>query len=240
MQNDINFGTEFGKNFLSRRKYIDSAAAMEEAVLYFGMLPFFHNSVRGFSIAEMAAPGMLFGGNEGYEGCWEWKGPVIQQQSAAYGKFFRRKAGFVSLELFPHFLNFRRASYPVISGSTEEMLLEIIRENQGITSTFLRKLINQAHAEMGSESRVKRSSLESPLQRLQMGGWLLIEDFEYKTTKRGEPYGWGVAKYSTPELWFGNIEKVMVTPQESFNYLIEEISKRIPGVSSEKLSALLK
>lgn len=229
---------------------IDSREKLAEAAESFGILPFFPNNIKGLSVEEMCSPGMLFGGNY-YEGCWEWKGPVIRQRKAAYGKFFRRKAGFVSLDLIPDFLNFRRANYPVKPGSTEEMLLEIIKENDSLTSTELKKLIFGKHKrssgfdlpEQGNiiiENK-KSKSLESPLQRLQMGGWIIISDFEYKRTKTGERYGWGVARYSTPEL---NFEDLEISPEksweESFQFILETMKKRWPPASRKSLELLLK
>lgn len=222
---------------------IDSCDSLEQAAIRFGILPFFRNPIRGFSVEEMAAPGMLFGGFDGYEGCWEWKGPVIREQTTAYGKFFKRKAGFVALDLLPDFLNFRRNSYPLTPGSIEETILEIINEHEGLTSTELRKIILGSPGRKQTEEGKKpsRSALEGPLQRLQMGGRLLIADFEYKMTKKGEPYGWGVALYSTPEIWFENsLPKTERTPDESFRFLVSEISKRLPGASQRQISELIK
>lgn len=123
------------------RNLIASKEQLERAALRFGMLPFFANKIPGFSVQEMAAPGMLFGDTRDVYGCWEWKGPVIQEQTTAYGKFFNRKAGFVSLDLLPDFLNYRRAAYPVNPDSTERMILDIIRENEGLSSTELKHII---------------------------------------------------------------------------------------------------
>lgn len=230
---------------------IDSRESLEKAAETFGLLPFFPNKIKGLSVEEMCAPGMLFGGNF-EEGCWEWKGPVIRRRTTAYGKFFRRKAGFVSLDLLPDFLNYRRFSYPVLPGGTEEMLLDIIRENDSLTSTELKKYIfgerkrlrwdDLPERDINSIQFNKNKSLESPLQRLQMGGWINISDFEYKITKRGERYGWGVARYSTPELSFGELIGLRFkrTPEESLSFLIEEMKKRWPGISKRDWLYLLK
>lgn len=234
-------------------RYKDMIASREElegAALRYGMLPFFANRIEGFSVEEMAAPGMLFGETRDDYGCWEWKGPVILQQTTAYGKFFNRKAGFVSLELLPDFINYRRSAYPVKPDSTEQMILDIIRENEGLTSTELKRLI------FGSPSRKrkpgdlvdtmesvkpKRHSLEGPLQRLQMGGRLLIADFEYKYTAKGERYGWGVALYSTPEIWFERtFDLPDRTPAESFDRFVDTLSSRLPGVSRQLIADLLR
>lgn len=232
---------------------IDSLQSLEEATLHFGLLPFFNNPIKGFSVEEMCAPGLLFGGNND-EGCWEWKGPVIRRRSTAYGKFFRKKAGFVSLELLPDFLNYRRKAYPVVPDSSEEMLLDIIRVNDGMTSTELKAAIfgpmskrrewNELpdnNPEPFIQTRAKRKSLEGPLQKLQMGGWLIISDFEYKYTKRGERYGWGVARYSTPELTFNNnFNENKFSPEESLERLVKALKQRWPGACRKQALELLK
>lgn len=240
----------FIRGSVSPKFIIDSKDKLSQAAATFGMLPFFPNNIKGFSVDEMCAPGMLFGGNYD-EGCWEWKGPVIRRRESAYGKFFKRKAGFVSLDLLPDFLNYRRRKYPIKRGETEEMLWEIIRENDSLTSTELRKLIfggrnrnwdDIPDLELNPVLKRKSKSFESLLQRLQMGGWIIISDFEYKKTKSGERYGWGVARYSTPEMVFGDhLEGVNGRdPQESFERLIERMKKLWPSIKRQSLEALIK
>lgn len=229
---------------------IASREQLEKAVLRFGMLPFFANKISGFSVEEMAAPGMLFGETRDDSGCWEWKGPVIQEQSTAYGKFFNRKAGFVSLELLPDFLNYRRSIHNIEQDSPDKMILDIIRENGGLSSTELKRRIfgvpsrrrkPEDLVEAVEFGKPKRHSLESPLQRLQMGGWVLIADFEYKFTARGERYGWGVAVYSTPEIWFDRkFGRVGRTPSESFDYLVDFLSVKLPGANRKQISDLIR
>lgn len=229
---------------------IASKEQLEKAALRFGVLPFFANRITGFSVEEMAAPGMLFGETRDDYGCWEWKGPVILEQTTAYGKFFNRKAGFVSLELLPDFLNYRRDAYPVRPDSTEEMILDIIRENEGMTSTDLKRMVFGSSSrkrkpedlvESMEYSKPKRHSLEGPLQRLQMGGRLLIADFEYKYTASGGRYGWGVAVYSTPEIWFERRFEVLDrTPSESFDFLVDSLSAKLPGVDRTLIAGIIR
>lgn len=235
---------------------------MEQAVSRYGLLPFFRNNIPGFSIEEMTPPPLLFGGNE-YEGCWEWKGPVIRRRTTAYGKFFKRKAGFVSLELLPYFLNIRRNALKISPGSQEEMLLDIISVNDSITSTELRETVLglgkrrrtavdlpdfggdnfiSREENLGAPAkRPSRHALEGPLQRLQMGGRICINDFVYKMTGKGERYGWGVAVYSTPESIFP-AENIItdLTPEESYEVIIGRVGKAFPGATPEELKKLLK
>lgn len=228
---------------------IKSLESFEKTVKNCGILPFFSNNVRGVSVEEMCQPGKLFGGNHD-EGCWEWKGPVIRKKEAAYGKFFRRKAGFISKDLLPYFLRYRRAMYPIIPGSVEEMIYDIIRENDSLTSTQLKYYIFGTHKRRKwddvpdnaqySIDKSKSKGLETPLQRLQMGGWILISDFEYKITKGGERYGWGVARYSTPENLFDKLDFPDLSPFDSLDFIINRMKMKYPFTKREQFYRLLK
>ena len=228
---------------------------LEEAALRYGILPFFANNIPGFSVEEMTPPGMLFGGNE-YEGCWEWKGPVVRSGTTAYGKFFRRKAGFVSRELLPYFMKMRREGFTLKSGSTDEMVYDIISINGRMTSTDLRESIlgkpkkrragelPELYADHVDFKPASRHSLEGPLQRLQMASMLCISDFRYKQTKRGERYGWGVAEYSTPEMHFDDSRLMSpasgMSARECLDHIIEHVSSRYRGATPSQLRTLLK
>lgn len=239
------------------RSKISSQNELEEYAMRFGILPFFRNNIPGFSVDEMAAPGMLFGGNE-FEGCWEWKGPVIRNRTTAYGKFFRRKAGFVSRELLPFFLKFRREIYKLKRDSTDEMIYDIVSINDKMTSTDLREAIlgkpkrRTAYdlPELASDDldisiepnmkKPSRHTLEGPLQRLQMSGRLCISDFRYKQTRKGERYGWGVAEYSTPEMLFDlPLPDTLPTAEECLDYIIDTVGSSYPRASAAQLKKLL-
>lgn len=229
---------------------IDSKEELERAALRYGLLPFFANRIPGFSVQEMAAPGMLFGETSDDYGCWEWKGPVIREQTTAYGKFFKRKAGFVALDLLPDFINYRRSAYPLKSGSQEEMILDIIREHEGLSSTELKRLVLGAPTrkkkpaglvDFMEPERPRRQSLEGPLQRLQMGAHLLIADFEYKYTAKGDRYGWGVAVYSTPEIWFERrFDKIGRSPQQSLDFLADSLAEKLPSADRSRILDLIR
>ena len=228
---------------------ISSKYELEKAAIEFGILPFFRNKIIGFSVQELAAPGKLFGLTDDDDGCWEWKGPVIQEQTTAYGKFFNKKAGFVSKHLLPDFLNYRRYKYPVAENSIEHIILDIVKSKGGTTSSELRseifgKPVRKRRAEDLVDLLVKptnRHSIEGPLQRLQMGGHLLIADFEYKFSRQGKRIGWGVALYSTPELWFEeNFKLNERTPEESFDFLVKSVKERLREVPRSLIENLLR
>ena len=87
---------------------IRSVEELLEAVEHYGFLPFFKNSIKGFSIEEMCPPELWF---TDLDGPWEWKGPAAKSGRCIYGKFFAGKAGYISKQWIPNFVNFRRDGY---------------------------------------------------------------------------------------------------------------------------------
>lgn len=63
--------------------------------------------------------------------------------------------------------------------------------------------------------------------RLQMQGYVVTVNFEYATDKKGKPYGWGLARYATPEAAFG----------EAFT---ERVYQRSPEESRQKIETYLR
>ena len=87
---------------------LKSMSEVAEAVQELGFLPFFRNAIPGFSIEERTPLSLWFTDEPGP---WDWKGLIIRQGNCAYGKFFRGKAVFVSLDWFPELINYRRDGY---------------------------------------------------------------------------------------------------------------------------------
>ena len=69
-----------------------------------GFLPLFKNEVAGFSVEEHTASLSWWTGDEQHDP-WEWRRLIARSGQAAYGKFFEKKAGFISKAWFPHFAN---------------------------------------------------------------------------------------------------------------------------------------
>ena len=102
-------------------------------MLEMGFLPFFSNEIPGFSIEEQTPAQFWFNGD--IDGPWEWKGPVITGGMCAYGKFFRRKAGYVSLEWLPDFINMRREHYHPTPA--EQQIYHTLVDNESLLSKEL-------------------------------------------------------------------------------------------------------
>ena len=86
---------------------------VDEAVEYInkvGFLPLFKNEIPGFSLEERTAPEYWWSGDAKSDP-WEWREIIARSGKVAYGKFFDKKAGFISKQWFPYFANFRRDGY---------------------------------------------------------------------------------------------------------------------------------
>ncbi len=179
---------------------IRSKSDLEKAIEKYGFLPYFRNPIESFSLEEHIRPEYWFGE---CEGAWEWKGPVIRDTGCGYGKFFDKKAVFVSREFFPDLANFRRDGYDLdaryedgLARHSDKVLYDIISENCPVISKQAKVLGNYG------KNGVK--GFESGITRLQEQCYVIISDFVYMTDKNGRQYGWGVAEYSTPESFMGS------------------------------------
>ena len=218
---------------------IRSKKDLIDAVEKFGFLPYFRNSVEGFSIEEHIQPKYWFGG---VEGAWEWKGPVIRETGCAYGKFFENKAVYISREWFADFANYRRDGYDFdaryedgLARRTDKFLYDLLSENAPVISKRLKQL--------GDYRKGGNKGFDTSMTRLQQQCYAVISDFVYLTDKHGEPYGWGVAEYSTPELFLGkdftdNVYKR--EPQQSYERVFEHLKKILPHASEEEIKKLLR
>ena len=166
---------------------------------------------------------------------WEWKSSILQESGCAYGKFFKRKATFISREWWPDFCNYRRNTYPrPEEGSIEDTILDILRTEGSLITRELR------HA-CGFTGPKMRSRFDSYVTRLEMGGYIVTEDFVYPQDKHGRDYGWGWSLLTTPEALFGkdtcHPER---TPHESYERILQHFKRILPTLSEQSINTLLK
>ena len=220
-----------------------------------GFLPFFLNDIPDFSIADLCPPELWFSDEQ--EGPWDWKGPAIIDGDLAYGKFFQRKAGYISMEWFPDFVNYRRSVIQLTD--TEKQMLDIIREHKSLLSKEIKrlcgyvkprakryanpleKMMDQEIQRREIKDKPRRESYETAITALQMSTMVVTADFEYGVDKQGNKYGFGVARYCTPEDFFG-ADRLIVdrTPEESFERMVAHLTKVLPWASQQDIERLIK
>ncbi len=219
---------------------LKSAQDIAALVDKIGFLPFFRGEIANFSVEEFTPPHLWFSDTE--DGPWEWKGPVIRLAHCAYGKFYRGKAMFISREWFPDFANLRRDGYDYDA-----------RMDEGIArrrDTYLMEELIKEKSMLGKELKARvcftedrKKGYEGSLTHLQMMAYITTADFEYARDKYGKPYGWGLARYATPEAFFGEDfcrEAYKRPPEESYQRMFSHLQAVLPTASPESLSSLLR
>ena len=213
----------------------DIAALTEE----WGFLPFFAGEIPGFSVEECCPPELWF--SEDADGPWEWKGPVARSRRCVYGKFFGGRAGFISREWLPDFANFRRDGYDFdaryddgLASHKDKTVYDTVAEHGALLSKELKRLCNYGKG--------GNTGFDTVITRLQMQAYLTVGDFVYMQDKYGKPYGWGVAKYTTPEALFGYdfvSSAYGREPEESRARIAAHLGNILPGVNEKQILKLI-
>ena len=202
-----------------------------------GFLPLLSSGVYGFSAEEIVSDDcryvVLPDGGWDWP-LWKWKGAIVTEGNCVYGKFFNKKAGFISRDWWPDFYNYRRSKHPApIQGSIEEAILYTLKENGSLITRELR-------AACGFDGPKMRSKFDSYITRLQMGCYIVTEDFVYPTDKHGKEYGWGWSLLTTPESLYGQGAcTASNTPEESYRRLKEHFQKLLPNATHKQISKLI-
>lgn len=208
---------------------VSSAAELTELVQEIGFIPLFKGAVEGFSVEEITPGGIWFDGGEGDP--WNWREQLAGEGVVAYAKLFRGRAGFVSMEMYPHLANYRREGYDFDA-----------RVDEGLVRESERRLYALIAGGMHMASDLRKAfgarGFESALNALQMRTYITITGFDYKRNRQGMPYGWSICNYSTSEDAFGRetcAGAYDVEPEESFRVLEGRLHEVMPGADAAAL-----
>lgn len=137
-------------------------------------LPFFSSNIPNFSV-DALTPSSVWDEYLGL-GPWLWRDDIAKNKDCIYGKFFKNKVGYVAVEYFAHFANFRRDGYDLDARYDEgllryedKVLFDFIEKNGPIGALALKR-------KMGVEKE-KTAHFESSLTRLQMLTYIVPVDF---------------------------------------------------------------
>ena len=203
-----------------------------------GFLPLLYSNIPGFSADEAVDPDcryvLLDDGSWDWP-LWDWKGPIVTESACVYGKFFNKKAGFVSRAWWPDLYNWRRHFHPAPpAGSIEETILMTLREHGSLITRDLRRACGFTEPKM-------RSCFDSYVTRLQMACRVVTEDFVYPRDKHNRQYGWGWALLTTPEQLLGKEAcQCDRTPEESLERMLNHLKGLLPRATEKQLLQLLK
>ena len=166
---------------------------------------------------------------------WKWKGPIVTEGGCVYGKFFDKKAGYISMDWWPDFMNYRRHAYPVPApGSIEETIVLTLREHGSLITRELRAACGFTGAKM-------RSRFDGYVTRLQMSCRIITQDFIYPRDKHGHEYGWGWSLLTTPEQLLGKEAcQCERAPEESLERILTHLKHILPRANEQQLMKLIK
>ena len=232
---------EYFKNMQERNEaigYIHSCPELMECVQQIGFLPLLEGGIRGYAAESLMAEECRF--TQFDDGSWEWplwqwKGSVVREGGCVYGKFFAGKAGFISREWWPDFYNWRRSQHPVPEeGTIEDIILSTLREQGSMITRELRAACDFTGKNM-------RSKFDAYISRLQMGTYIVTEDFVYPVDKLGREYGFGWSLLTTPERLLGREAcQCERTPEESYDRIITHLSRLLPDAPEKQITKLIK
>lgn len=220
--------------------------SVEEAIRYInevGFLPLFKNDIPGFSLEERTVA-KYWWCEEPEVDPWEWRRIIAQSGKVVYGKFFDKKAGFISLEWLPYFVNYRRDGYDFDALWDEgkapirqKKIMDLFMEESSSAELFSNMIKDKAGFGKGGEK-----GFEGIITSLQMQLYLCPCDFRKRTNKKGAEYGWPVAVYATPEHIYG---RELVTsayaedPGKSAQRIIEHLSDVYPIATEKQIKKIL-
>lgn len=220
------------------KELIHSCPELIDYINEIGFLPLLPIGITGWSADEVVDEDCQYKSlpEGGWEWpIWEWKGSILQESGCAYGKFFKGKAAFISREWWPDFCNYRRNIYPYPEeGSIEEAILDVLRIEGSLITRDLRHLCGFTGPKM-------RSRFDAYITKLEMGGYIVTEDFVYPRDRHGREYGWGWSLLTTPESLFGKERcRTERTPQESYERILQHFKKILPDTAEKSIHSLLK
>ncbi len=202
---------------------------VQDAIKYInetGFLPLFKNDIPGFSLEERTVPGYWWCDDIKVDP-WKWREIIARSGEIAYGKFFGKKAGFISKEWLPYFANYRRDGYDFDAlwddekaSRRQKKIMDLFEVDDEI---FSNEIKTRAGFGKGGEK-----GFEGTLTDLQIMTYLTVRDFSQRKNKKGESYGWPIAVYSKPESIWGYkhvTSRYKEDPAESKKAIVQRIEE---------------
>ena len=179
---------------------VGSAAELMTLIDEIGFMPLLDSGIYGFSAEDIVDEDcryVVFSDGGWDWPLWKWKGQIVTDMPCLYGKFFNKKAGFISKAWWADFCNYRRSKCPCPKDDTiEGAILDTLRMTGSLITRELRTAC-------GFNGKGMRSKFDGYITKLEMATYIVTEDFVYPRDKRGREYGWGWSLLNTPEALYG-------------------------------------
>ena len=226
------------RNDPNRLKSPEEAA---ELIRRIGFLPLCSVGIAGFSLEERV-PAWDWWSDDPSRDPWIWRMILAEYDDIAYGKFFDRKAGFISKQWFPAFANYRRDGYDYeglhedgkMKGGAWKILNTLKLDEYAVGAEMMSGQLRKA-------ARVEKG-FDGLLIELQMQSFLLISRFRQKMNKKGIAYGWHLPSFMTPETKWGYdfVNSEDVKPEQSCLKMAEQIALYFPEADQKTIKKIIK
>ena len=220
---------------------------VEEATTYIekvGFLPLFKNEITGFSLEEFTVPEYWWS-DDPEKDPWKWREIIAKRGEIAYGKFFGKKAGFISKKWLPVFANYRRDGYDFDAlyedGKApykQKLIMDHFMEDKSEAEILSNELKQMAGFGKGGEK-----GFDGVITALMMQLYLCNSDFCKRRNKKGEEYGWNVAVYTTPEHLWGYdtvTADYKENPKDSLEKLVAHMKVLFPEATEKEIRKVIK
>ncbi|KPB04079.1 AlkZ-related protein [Bacillus sp. CHD6a] len=171
---------------------------------------------------------------------WIWRTRFAADGVAAYGKFIKKKAVFVSKDLLPLLLA-ALASKETMEERYEKgevsrvalSLFGLISENQGIDTRDLR-------SKAGMKEKEKKKAFDQALLELQGNLDIVVSGTKEKQDEHGEKNGWSSTSYETMKHWCDrhHLEQTSMTKEEATVKLINHFESFTSVAAMKKLKKI--
>ncbi len=222
--------------------FIFSIDELKKRVSDYGILPLGLGQKDGFSLYGMSGEGIRWHTGEEKTDPWEWRKIIAAEGELLYGKLCQKSAAFVSREWYPVLMNYRRQGYD-FDAAYEDGLIS--RKEKKIMDLFFEKDVLLPAYEVKRLAGFQKGGekgFDTVITSLQMKGYLIVRGLIPKRNRNGEPYGWPVSVYSTPEALLGNDfmqQAYLEDPFDSLNRFASHLMEQT-GMSKEDALFLLK
>lgn len=225
-------------------KCIHDTEELKNLIRRTGFLPLFSNAVPGFSVEERTVASHWWTDDPSSDP-WAWRQTLSRDPELAYGKFFGKKAGFISKEWFPVFANFRRNGYDFDARCDDDLvpyrqkkLMEAFEPDEKMVS---RRLLSFEARQLAGFGKDGLKNFEGTLADLQMQTYLIMSDFRQKINRKGQAYGWHIAILETPETKWG-YEHVtgayQEDPEQSRQQILTHLRRHFPEADGKMFRQL--
>lgn len=172
---------------------------------------------------------------------WAWRiRGVVEYDDLSYGKVFLNKAGWISKDWLTDFIAVRREGRSFEELYHDGLMTQMDKSVYALIEKNNKVSVSELNLEFGKE---KKSAVAKAIVNLQMKLLITVCGETYKTSKKGEPYGWPVTVFSTIENRFGSQiteDASGLDPSEAYERISGHIKCLNPEASKKRIKAFIK